>query len=160
MLTWHKRTATELCLRHVTVWPWATAWPGLSIVANHATKIFQYCPCFFESPSYIISTFFNIDIYFQRWRKPWGEAINRFGSQYAIGCITFLELLIRLWWNIQCYKLIFCSILLFFRQVLWMKKGIAKQRLFFWKWATFSKSRYEVLCVICLWFCGDKLITY
>jgi hypothetical protein len=36
--------------QHVTVWPWATVWPGLSSTANHTMKIFQYCPFLFEFP--------------------------------------------------------------------------------------------------------------
>jgi hypothetical protein len=37
-LTRHKRTTTEPHSQHVSVWPWATVWPGLSSVTNHTTK--------------------------------------------------------------------------------------------------------------------------
>jgi hypothetical protein len=42
----HHIWTTEPHSQHVTVWPWATVWPGLSSVDNHTTKIFQqaYCP--------------------------------------------------------------------------------------------------------------------
>jgi hypothetical protein len=46
-LTRHRRTTAEPHSQHSTVVPCATARPGLSSVANHTTKIFQYCPYFF-----------------------------------------------------------------------------------------------------------------
>jgi hypothetical protein len=36
------RTTTEPHSRHVIVWPWATAWSGISSVPNHTTKTFYY----------------------------------------------------------------------------------------------------------------------
>jgi hypothetical protein len=54
-LTRHQRTITEPHTQHVTVWPWATVWPGLSSVANH-TKIFQYCLLLFEFTRSVVIT--------------------------------------------------------------------------------------------------------
>jgi hypothetical protein len=59
---WCKPLVQQPCLRHTDsaqmdynwttladVWPWATAWPGLSSVASHTMKIFQYSSYFLNS---------------------------------------------------------------------------------------------------------------